>query len=120
MNKVSKQFIDSLIGCESNIENDEWYFCKSRENIINSLSPNEAFDSIMEILNLAVIKEYHDFLDLILQFALELSLKSETTQLPQGLENILNEIYLIIPNIDKEYYINKINEVCNFYRINNI
>jgi hypothetical protein len=82
------------------LHKDEWALTKVRETYSNRLSPVEAFESIVKVLELALLqKDQYAFLTCC-WLVCDLAKLSDTAQAPSGLESILPKLELKAKKFD--------------------
>ena len=95
---------------------DEWALTKAREKLAAKLSPSAAFSSIPDVLKLAKdqIDEYA-FTSCI-WLALDLARKADTTELPEGIKEILKLLKEYATKFGNHYVL-EVMKFAEWYRI---
>jgi hypothetical protein len=82
------------------LHKDEWALTKVRETYSNSLSPAEAFESVVKVAELALLQtDQYAFLTCC-WLVRDLAKRSDTAQAPSGLGSILTKLALTAKQFD--------------------
>ncbi len=116
---VSARFTNALIDLDNKLREDEWFFCKLREEIVESLSPEVAFSEITGTLELALQQEEVGLFIEVLELSLSLIRKASTTEIPIGLEQQLIKLKNCANKFGKDidYSNRQIKEIQGWFRI---
>lgn len=88
---------------ENKLDNDEWYFSNSFENIIDRLSSVEAYDYIPTVIN-ELVKLRHSYLiGETLDFLHSLYNRADTTEIHPIMKNELEHIQNIVSQYGDDY-----------------
>lgn len=88
--KLSEQFEQKLEAAYSALLEDEWAVAHLREQICSDASPTVAFENVVDVLRTAERKP--DTLLDCCRMALALARKSQTTEIPEGLAQTLENL----------------------------
>jgi hypothetical protein len=101
--KTDNRFLDIYIEWEDKLDDDEWYFCNAFGSISKDLSPEEAFNSIPNVIEV-LFKLEHDFLIWeTLYFLIALYNIADTTRIHPFLERNWSLIIIHIKKYDDSY-----------------
>jgi hypothetical protein len=119
---VPEKFVNSLAGWHQKLENDEWYFCNLREEIVSALSPENSFKSIKATLEFATNHDEEFIVIEAIELALHLINKSGTTEMPTEIEKVISNLqnHLFAISRDSGYAQSRLSEVKKWYRIKSI
>jgi hypothetical protein len=114
---VGLEFEKALEQWEEKFEKDEWYFCNKREELVNRLTPEMAFNEIGQVVEV-ILRNHDDFVCIeCFELLLSLARSSETTEMP----TLLKEKWAALRehmSVFGEYQVNKIGELSYWYRNN--
>ncbi|WP_027156856.1 hypothetical protein [Methylobacter luteus] len=114
---VTDDFVSELNDWDGKLSDDEWYFCKLRERLVNSLNQEEAFNQIPSIVEV-ILKNSDEFVCMEgFELLLSIVRKSETTEAPPKLKEQW-EILKAHMNQFGDYEKRKFDELSHWYRIN--
>jgi len=112
-------FLNALIDWKQNLQNDEWYFTRLRENIENSLTPEQAYHQISDILDLALEQKDKSIVIEVIWLAQSLIRKADTTEIPEGLPKQLEKLNEQANTLEENSAVAKghIKEIQKWFRI---
>lgn len=118
--KARKMFLDALGNWQEKLKENEYYFAKLIEKIIDALKPQEAYSQIVDVLKLAD-EQAEEFLFVQLLWLSEsLIRKSASTKAPDGIVQVLDKLSKKADNIKQgppEVAKGSIQEIKNLYQI---
>ncbi|MEO7253649.1 MAG: hypothetical protein ABIZ64_05310 [Casimicrobium sp.] len=107
--KFEARLADALIQLSS----DEWAVTKVGSQLIEGLSPQVAFQSIVSILKLACKQEDPYAFSYCCWFARDLMALSDTTEIPVGFIEVANSLASVASALDCKH---EVNVICGWYR----
>lgn len=91
---VATKFKEEIERCLEILDEDEWALTNARDNAVKDLEPHEAFSSIKGVLDLALVQEDDYAFSTCCWLALQLIGKAQTTEIPEGVTEVLNQLYV--------------------------
>lgn len=104
-------FTNKLNNWKIEIQKDEWFFSNFSDSLISNITEEEAFFYISQLCEIINQNDDSFFISELLEILLALARKSDTTELPDGLEETLIKL-----DVDSSLR-NIIDSIKEFYRL---
>lgn len=115
---IIKMFTEGTINWADKLQNDEWFFCKLRQDITKSISPDQAFLLIPDAVRLVLKQDDEHLCIEALELLFKLIRLSDTTEAPPALlenwDHLMNHVSSF-----GDYQRKKISELRRWYRKDN-
>lgn len=109
------EFYQWIVDWEEKLNEDEWYFAQFRENVINDISPEQAYNQISEAIELVLEQTDPWLLGECFEILLSLCIKSDTTRIPASLMSSWDKLENHLSSYGK-YYNDRFAEIKRWYR----
>ena len=111
---IADEFCRALDAGMAELSTDQWAVNKAREHVLIGLTPSDAFDSIVEVLNLAGQQTDEYAFASCCWFVMNLARLSDTTEPPSGFNDALVSLQ---PLAGKFEALNELETIANWYRL---
>ncbi len=85
---IAESYITEIEAYRANGSNDEWFFAKITDHLLEDHSPQEAFDAVGEIAQFALDEEEASLFYDHIQFLIRLARTANTTECPKSFYEI--------------------------------
>jgi hypothetical protein len=110
-----QQYLANLENWEQRLTNDEWFFVRIGDDLVDSLTPPEAFSAIDQIIDhLLTTDDSNLQIELILLIQ-SLARKADTTEMPPKLQQSLGLISKDISNTSR-YHKMQFDDLLHWFR----
>lgn len=113
---IAEKFRSDLEENFSKLQEDEWAFTRYREDIINGLDPNEAYQNILPLIQLGASLSEQDSLVECCWLSMAVIAKSETTEISDALRSSLKSL---ISNAEIHNCVSEVVPIIKWYRLAN-
>lgn len=112
---IRKKINKSLNNWEEELNKDEWYFSNLRDEILQEITPEEAFNYIPDVVKICLELKDKYLVGEIFEILLDLVKRTNTTEIPSYLEKNWEALINYVSSIG-DYNKRKTKELKGWYR----